>query len=130
MLLFLFHFDTDERNAFIPNHVLYIIQILLHINDLCACQTQIQSTIEIEYNICKTLILEMCEDYNYANDNTISDVKDTPDELKCSIEHDASNVTDWFDENGMKANTDKYQGIVFGVKPDHPMSFTVKGITV
>ncbi len=30
----------------------------------------------------------------------------------------------------MKANTDKYQGIVFGVKPDCPMSFTVKGITV
>ncbi len=29
----------------------------------------------------------------------------------------------------MKANTDKYKGMVFGVKPDHPMSFTVKGIT-
>ncbi len=25
---------------------------------------------------------------------------------------------------------DKYQRIVFGVKPDRPMSFTVKGITV
>ncbi len=76
------------------------------------------------------VILEMCEDYNYADDNTISDVKDTPDELKHSREHDASNVTDWFDENGMKANTDKYQGIVFGVKQDCLMSFTVKGITV
>ncbi len=75
-------------------------------------------------------ILEMFEDYNYADDNTISDVKDTPDELKRSLEHDASNVTDWFDENGMKANMDKYQGIVFGVKPDRPMSFTVKGITL
>ncbi len=49
----------------------------------------------------------MCEDYSYADDNTISDVKDTPDKLKRSLEHDASNVTDWFDENGMKANTDK-----------------------
>ncbi len=29
----------------------------------------------------------------------------------------------------MKANTDKYQGIMFGVKPDRPMSFTVKRIT-
>ncbi len=48
----------------------------------------------------------------------------------CSLEHEASNVTDWFDENGMKANTDKYQGIVFGVKPDRPISFTVKRITV
>ncbi len=47
------------------------------------------------------LIIEMCEVYNYADDNTISDVKDTPDELKRSLEHDASNVTDWFDENGI-----------------------------
>ncbi len=29
------------------------------------------------------LILEMCEDYNYADDNTISNVKDTPDQVKC-----------------------------------------------
>ncbi len=28
------------------------------------------------------LILEMCEDYNYADDNTISHAKDTPEELK------------------------------------------------
>ncbi len=76
------------------------------------------------------LIIEMCEDYNYADDNTIYDVKYIPDELKLSLEHDASNVTDWFHENGMKTNTDKYQGIVVGVKPDCPMSFTVKGITV
>ncbi len=72
------------------------------------------------------LILQMCEGYNYADDNTISDAKDTTEELK----HDASIVTDWFDEKGMKANMDKYQGIVFGVKPDSAMSFTVKGITV
>ncbi len=45
------------------------------------------------------LILEMCENYNYADDNSISDVKDTPDELKCLLEHDASNVKDWFDKN-------------------------------
>ncbi len=76
------------------------------------------------------LILEMYEDYNYADDNTISNTKDTPEELKHSLEHDASNVTDWFDENGMKVNTDKYQGIVLGVKPDCPVSFNVKGITV
>ncbi len=76
------------------------------------------------------LLLEMFEDYNYADNNTISDAKDILQELKCSLEHDTSNVTDWFDENGMKANTDKYQGIVFGVKHDRPMSFTVKGITL
>ncbi len=62
------------------------------------------------------LVLEMCEDYNYTDNNTISDVQYTPDELKCLLEHDA--------------NTNKNQGIVFGVKPGCPMSFTVKGITV
>ena len=50
----------------------------------------------------------------------ISDVKDTPGELKISLEHDANNVKD----------TDKHQGIVFGVKPDRPLSFSVKGITI
>ncbi len=46
------------------------------------------------------------KDYNYVDDDTISDAKDTPEELKRSLEHDASNVIDWFDENGIKANTD------------------------
>ena len=59
-------------------------------------------------------ILETCEDYKFADDNTLSDVQDTPEELTVSLETDAENVTDWFVSNGMKANPDKYQGIVFG----------------
>jgi len=76
------------------------------------------------------LILEACDDYNYADDNTLSDVKDTPDELKESLESDAESVTDWFIYNGMKANPDKYQCIVFGSKQDKPTSFTVKGMDI
>ncbi len=72
----------------------------------------------------------MCENYNYADNNTVSDTKDIPEEMKRSLEYDARNVTNRFDENGMKANMDEYQGIIFGVQPDHPMSFTMKGRTV
>ncbi len=38
------------------------------------------------------LIPEMCEAYNYAENNTFSDAKDTPEEMKCSLEHYTSNV--------------------------------------
>ncbi len=77
------------------------------------------------------LILEMCENYNYADDNTIFYAQDTPRELKHSLEHDAINVTDWFDDNGMKVNTEQYQGIImFGVKAKPPMSFTMKVIAI
>ncbi len=73
------------------------------------------------------LILESCEDYNYADDSTPSDEHDTHKEsLECDDEH----TTQWFDCNGMKANPEKYQGITFGTKPDSPTSFNVKVLTL
>ncbi len=57
-------------------------------------------------------------EYNYADDNTLSDEQDTPEELKESLECDAEHVTQWFDCNGMKTNPEKYEGIAFGTKPD------------
>ncbi len=76
------------------------------------------------------LILESCEDYNYADDNTLSDKQDTPEELKEFLECDAEHVTQWFDCNGMKANPEKYQGIAFGTKPDRPTYFNVRGTDI
>ncbi len=63
--------------------------------------------------------LESCEDYNYADDNTLLDEQDTHEELTESMERDAEHVTQWFDCNGMKANQERYQGIALGTKPDH-----------
>ncbi len=68
------------------------------------------------------LILESCEDYNYADDNTLSGEQDTLEEMKELLECDAEQ---WFDSNGMKANPEKYQKIAFGIKPDRPTSFNV-----
>ncbi len=76
------------------------------------------------------LIPESCEDYNYADDNTLSDEQDTPAELKECLECDAEHVTQWFDCNGMKANPEKYQGIAFGTKPDQPKKINVRGTDI
>ncbi len=76
------------------------------------------------------LILESCEHYNYADDNTLSDEQDTHGELKESMECDAEHVTQWFDCNGMKANPERYQGIAFRTKTDRPISFNVRGTDI
>lgn len=36
-------------------------------------------------------------------------------------------MTDWFTQNGMKANPDKYQVIIFGQKNDLPVNVEIKG---
>ena len=65
--------------------------------------------------------------YNYADDTTISYCAENSDDLINKLESCANIVTDWFIENGMKANPNKYQAIVFGNKTDAPVSFNIKG---
>ena len=65
--------------------------------------------------------------YNYADDTTISYCAENSYDLSSNLEMCANIVTDWFEENGMKPNPDKYQAIVFGNKLDAPSSFNVKG---
>ena len=65
--------------------------------------------------------------YNYADDTTISYCAESPHDLVDKLESCANIVTDWFVENGMKANPNKYQAIVFGNKTNSPVSFTIKG---
>jgi len=65
--------------------------------------------------------------YNYADDNTVSYICSTSDELSRKLEMSGDKITDWFSLNGMQANPEKYQSIVFGSKEDLPKSFTIKG---
>jgi hypothetical protein len=65
--------------------------------------------------------------YNYADDTTISHCAVSPHDLAKNLENCANIVTDWFEQNMMKANPDKYQAIVFGNKTDAPVNFIVKG---
>ena len=68
--------------------------------------------------------------YNYADDNTISCISESSADLVCGIEKCGDLVTEWFKNNGMQANPDKYQAIVFGRKNDLPRHFTIKGYNV
>jgi hypothetical protein len=68
--------------------------------------------------------------YNYADDNTVSYICDTSIELVTKLELCGDIITEWFASNGMQANPDKYQSIVFGNKADLPSSFTIKGHNV
>ena len=68
--------------------------------------------------------------YNYADDNTISCTSDSPYELTCKLEQYGNKVTNWFSTNGMQANPDKYQAVVFGNKNDAPQYFTISGKNV
>jgi len=71
-----------------------------------------------------------CPLYNYADDNTVSYSCDSASELKITLEKYGNEMTDWFTRNGMSANPDKYQVIIFGHKEDCPTNITIKGNSI
>ena len=73
-------------------------------------------------------IMKEANIYNYADDNTLSHGSVSPNELAHTIEKHGNEITDWFKYNGMKANPDKYQTIVFGNRRDLPSSFKIKNV--
>ena len=68
--------------------------------------------------------------YNYADDNTVTCISPSANQLKVDIELCGNVMTDWFKCNYMKANPDKYQAIIFGNKADNPSTLTIRGIDV
>jgi hypothetical protein len=74
--------------------------------------------------------MEEYDVYNYADDTTISYCAESSNDLVANLESCANIVTDWFEANGMKANPEKYQAIVFGSKVDAPVNFTIKGTAI
>ena len=68
--------------------------------------------------------------YNYADDNTLSVVSDTVGELIHTINRHGTFMTEWFTENGMKANPDKYQAIIFGKAYNTPTHFSIHGTDI
>ena len=55
-----------------------------------------------------------CTIYNYADDNSLSVHNANPLLVKSKLESAANLAIEWFNDNGMKANPDKFQAIVFG----------------
>jgi phosphohistidine swiveling domain-containing protein len=68
--------------------------------------------------------------YNYADDNTVSYSSDSAVELLSVLAKCGDDMTDWFSQNGMRANPDKYQVIIFGKKEDAPRNIVIKGNTI
>jgi hypothetical protein len=68
--------------------------------------------------------------YNYADDNSIIIASESLDDLKQNLEENGTKVTEWFCANGLKANPDKYQAIIFGGKSSSTETITVKNCTI
>ena len=54
--------------------------------------------------------------YNYADDNTLSKADYDLKNVIQSLEKDSANLIEWFSDNQMKANPDKFQAIAIGTK--------------
>jgi hypothetical protein len=66
--------------------------------------------------------------YNYADDNTLSYEGHNLDQLITVLERDSLTLIDWFTENQMKANPDKFQAIAIGKKTKNEnISFNLNG---
>jgi hypothetical protein len=55
--------------------------------------------------------------YKYADDNTLSYENTDCNILNSVLENIRETLITWFEENCMKANTDKFQAISIGKKP-------------
>ena len=55
--------------------------------------------------------------YNYADDNTVSCSDRNIETVKQHLEEDSLSLIQWFDDNQMKANPEKFQAIVLGNNP-------------
>ena len=65
---------------------------------------------------------EIC---NFADDNTIFTRSETLEEVINSLENDLSSALQWFAENGMVANPEKFQLMFLGVKSDQQMCLRI-----
>ena len=71
-----------------------------------------------------------CDQYGYADDNTLSKAAKDAASLKRALERDTANMLSWFTENYMSANPDKFQAIVLGMKNPETMNFAVGNVTI
>ena len=72
-----------------------------------------------------------CVVYNYADDNTLSYSHKDIGSLKDRLEMCAQMSLDWFNNNNMKANPDKFQAIIFSPKHETVCNvFHINGTTI
>ena len=73
------------------------------------------------------LFMERCNLYNYADDNSI--IYSSPDieTVILNLKHDCQNAIQWFTNNGMKANPNKFQFMVISSKQMEPQNIELHG---
>ena len=74
---------------------------------------------------------DVCNVYNYADDNTLLNTDHHIDSLVAKLENSAMVATHWFDINGMKSNQSKLQAMISNKHPNqNNISLNVNGTNV
>ena len=69
--------------------------------------------------------------YNYADDNTLSFCHSDISTLKSSLEQDSIRIIEWFEQNKMQANPEKFQALAIGTKTcKENVEFTINNINL
>ena len=77
------------------------------------------------------MLINECNIYNYADDNTILYFDDNLEQVKVKLEYVTSKMLSWFDVNQLQANPDKFQLITFDRHHDSEvMEMTVGTSTI
>ena len=73
------------------------------------------------------LFMERCNLYNYADDNSIMNSSSDIETVILNLKHDCQNAIQWFTDNSMKANPNKFQFMVISSKPLEPQNIELHG---
>ena len=76
------------------------------------------------------LMENQCDIYNYADDNTLSFHAHNLEFMKATLESAANMGIQWFRQNGMQANPNKFQAMLLGAKNENDFKFQIDGFTI
>jgi hypothetical protein len=71
-------------------------------------------TYNVHTNDLLLLIMLICDVFNYADDNTVGCSGENVEDVRKQLEIVSNVMINWFNENMMKVNPEKFQYIVFG----------------
>ena len=75
------------------------------------------------------LFIEKCSLYNYADDNTVSYSSPCLSDVLSSLQYDCNRAIEWFTNNGMKANPDRFQFMILSSSSLAPVELILDNST-
>ena len=76
------------------------------------------------------LFMGRCNSYNYADDNSRMNSSPDIETVILNLKHDCQNAIQWFTDNGMKANPNKFQFMVISSTPLEPQNIECTVVSV